>query len=48
MFVNIDLSSMFAAVVAFGYSKHGAIRYFVAGVLLPAFTVFVAQTLPKN
>ena len=37
------LSLMFAFVISAGYSKHGPIRYFIAGLLLPAFTYYVSQ-----
>ena len=42
---TIGFSAIFASVIAAGYSRHGAIRYFVAGVVLPAFTLFSVLTV---
>ena len=39
------LALMFAIVNANGYSKHGSIRYFIGGLLLPAFALVVARSV---
>lgn len=43
--ITLAFASIFAMVIASGYSKHGAIRYFVSGVILPAFTLYSVQVV---
>ena len=43
--IGILYGLFFAFVIAAGYSKHGAVRYFISGVILPAFTLLVMQSV---
>ena len=41
--LGILYALIFAIAIASGYSKHGAVRYFISGVILPAFTLIAGQ-----
>lgn len=41
--IGILFSALYARVIASGYTRHGPIRYFIGGVLLPAFVLFLAH-----
>ena len=41
--LGILYALIFAIAIASGYSKHGAVRYFISGVILPAFTLIAVQ-----
>ena len=43
--IGIPYALIFAFAIAAGYSKHGCVRYFISGVILPAFTLFVARSV---
>ena len=43
--LGILYALIFAIVIASGYSKHGAVRYFICGVILPAFTLIEVQSV---
>ena len=43
LFISI-FAIVFASVITAGYTKHGAVRYFFSGVILPAFTLICVQT----
>ena len=43
--ISIVYASIFAIIIATGYSKHGPIRYFIAGIVLPTFTILAVQSV---
>ena len=43
--ISLVYASIFAIIIAAGYSKHGPIRYFIAGIVLPTFTILAVQSV---
>ena len=44
-FIILVLSAVYANVIAFGYTKHGPIRYFIGSALLSTFMLFLAHSV---